>query len=109
MGDDAPPTPPKAGFAPPPEAPAAGNGTGLTQRVPTHTKRMERVTDALQCGIVWRNCSQPCFCQLPWGGRKLTGFGRDLGDAGFRKYLEPKSVVTYVGGAPLGWYFKSKL
>ena len=44
MGDDAPPTPPKAGFAPPPEAPAAGNGTGLTQRVPTHTKRMERVT-----------------------------------------------------------------
>lgn len=73
------------------------------------TGRMERVTAALQCGIVWRNCSQPCFCQLPWGGRKLTGFGRDLGEAGFRKYLEPKSVVTYVGGAPLGWYFKSKL
>ena len=42
-GDDAPPTPVKA-FAPPPEAPAAGNGAGLTQRVPTHAKRMERLT-----------------------------------------------------------------
>ena len=28
---------------------------------------MARVTRALRVGIVWNNCSQPCFSQLPWG------------------------------------------
>ena len=28
--------------------------------------RMQRVTRALEVGIVWNNCSQPCFCQMPW-------------------------------------------
>lgn len=35
---------------------------------------------ALQSGIVWVNCSQPCFCQAPWGGKKRSGFGRELGE-----------------------------
>lgn len=34
----------------------------------------------LQAGIVWVNCSQPCFCQAPWGGTKRSGFGRELGE-----------------------------
>jgi len=72
-------------------------------------ERLERMTDELEVGIVWHNCSQPCFSQLPWGGRKLSGFGRDLGDEGFWKYLEPKSVISYESKEPLGWYFTSKL
>lgn len=35
---------------------------------------------AFQAGIVWVNCSQPCFCQAPWGGNKRSGFGRELGE-----------------------------
>lgn len=35
---------------------------------------------AFQAGIVWINCSQPCFCQAPWGGTKRSGFGRELGE-----------------------------
>jgi hypothetical protein len=35
---------------------------------------------ALQAGIVWINCSQPTFCQAPWGGTKRSGFGRELGE-----------------------------
>lgn len=38
------------------------------------------VLQALQSGIVWINCSQPCFCQAPWGGKKRSGFGRELGE-----------------------------
>lgn len=38
------------------------------------------VLQALQSGIVWVNCSQPCFCQAPWGGKKRSGFGRELGE-----------------------------
>jgi betaine-aldehyde dehydrogenase len=25
-----------------------------------------RLTDALECGLLWLGCSQPCFCQSPW-------------------------------------------
>lgn len=35
---------------------------------------------AFQAGIVWINCSQPTFTQAPWGGKKHSGFGRDLGE-----------------------------
>jgi betaine-aldehyde dehydrogenase len=42
--------------------------------------RCKRVSEALQAGIVWINCSQPCFCQAPWGGNKRSGFGRELGE-----------------------------
>jgi len=38
------------------------------------------VFQAFQAGIVWVNCSQPCFCQAPWGGTKRSGFGRELGE-----------------------------
>lgn len=36
---------------------------------------------AFQAGIVWVNCSQPCFSQAPWGGKKRSGFGRELGES----------------------------
>lgn len=26
--------------------------------------RCKRVAEGLECGIVWVNCSQPCFCQV---------------------------------------------
>lgn len=35
---------------------------------------------AFQAGIVWVNCAQPTFCQAPWGGKKRSGFGRELGE-----------------------------
>jgi betaine-aldehyde dehydrogenase len=27
-------------------------------------ERCRRVAEGLECGIVWVNCSQPCFCQV---------------------------------------------
>jgi len=46
--------------------------------------------------IVWVNCSQPCFPQLPWGGKKRSGFGRDLGEDGMDKYMHVKQLVRYM-------------
>ncbi|WVZ12869.1 hypothetical protein V8G54_017399 [Vigna mungo] len=43
-------------------------------------ERCERITKAFKAGIVWINCSQPCFTQAPWGGIKRSGFGRELGE-----------------------------
>lgn len=66
--------------------------------------RCERVTKGLQAGIVWVNCSQPCFCQAPWGGTKRSGFGRELGEWGLDNYLSVKQVTQYISDEPWGWY-----
>lgn len=80
---------------------------GLAAAVFTDDReRIARVTRALRVGIVWNNCSQPCFSQLPWGGTKKSGVGRDLGEFGLNNYLEPKQVCTYVSPKPFGWYMK---
>ena len=60
--------------------------------------------EAMEAGIVWVQCSQPCFCQAPWGGVKRSGIGRELGTFGIDGFLEPKQVTTYVSKNPLGWY-----
>ena len=66
--------------------------------------RCERMTGRFQAGIVWQQCSQPCFAELPWGGKKRSGFGRDLGEDGMEKYLHTKQVVRYASEEPFGWY-----
>jgi len=67
-------------------------------------ERCDRVSKALQAGIVWINCSQPCFTQAPWGGNKRSGFGRELGEWGLNNYLSVKQVTQYVSDEPWGWY-----
>ena len=32
--------------------------------ISANQERCKRVAEALECGIVWVNCSQPCFCQV---------------------------------------------
>jgi hypothetical protein len=66
--------------------------------------RCRRVFEALECGIVWVNCSQPAFPQAPWGGVKNSGFGRDLGEWGLDNYLSVKQVTRYVNPGIWEWY-----
>ncbi|XP_071731655.1 aminoaldehyde dehydrogenase 2, peroxisomal-like [Rutidosis leptorrhynchoides] len=66
--------------------------------------RCDRVTKAFEAGIVWVNCSQPCFSQAPWGGKKRSGFGRELGEWGLDNYLSVKQVTRYISNDPWGWY-----
>jgi len=75
----------------------------------TDEDQLRRVVPQLRCGIVWENCSQPCFCQMPWGGMKQSGIGRELGEFGLSSFLEPKQIVRYVKDEPFGWYLPSKL
>ncbi|KAF5191324.1 Betaine aldehyde dehydrogenase [Thalictrum thalictroides] len=67
-------------------------------------ERCERVAKAFQAGIVWVNCSQPCFTQAPWGGNKRSGFGRELGEWGLENYMTVKQVTQYISDEPWGWY-----
>ncbi|CAL1367825.1 unnamed protein product [Linum trigynum] len=67
-------------------------------------ERCDRVSKAIRVGCVWVNCSQPCFCQAPWGGIKRSGFGRELGEWGLDNYLSVKQVTKYISSDPWGWY-----
>ncbi|TKY55158.1 Betaine aldehyde dehydrogenase 1 [Spatholobus suberectus] len=67
-------------------------------------ERCERITKAFKAGVVWINCSQPCFTQAPWGGIKRSGFGRELGEWGLDNYLSVKQVTQYISDEAWGWY-----
>ncbi|MBB3771302.1 betaine-aldehyde dehydrogenase [Angulomicrobium tetraedrale] len=67
-------------------------------------ERCERVACRLRAGIVWINCSQPTFVQLPWGGFKTSGIGRELGRAGFEAYFETKQITRFDPAESWGWY-----
>ncbi|KAL1357191.1 hypothetical protein HN51_009156 [Arachis hypogaea] len=67
-------------------------------------ERCERISKAVQAGIVWINCSQPTFIQAPWGGIKRSGFGRELGEWGLDNFLSVKQVTKYISDEQWGWY-----
>nr|CAB3482990.1 unnamed protein product [Digitaria exilis] len=67
-------------------------------------ERCQRLSEEIDAGCIWVNCSQPCFCQAPWGGNKRSGFGRELGEGGIDNYLSIKQVTEYISDEPWGWY-----
>lgn len=89
------------------EAIELANGTryGLAGGVFTRDlNRAFRITKELRAGIVWVNSSQPCFNQLPWGGYKQSGIGRELGKYAVDAYTQLKQVTFNLNEGPLGWY-----
>jgi betaine-aldehyde dehydrogenase len=67
------------------------------------TKAM-RVIREIRAGITWINTYHPTFHELPWGGYKQSGIGRELGLYGIEEYLETKQVNLNLDVKPLAWY-----
>jgi len=63
-----------------------------------------RVVRELRAGITWVNTYHPTYNELPWGGYKQSGWGRELGLHGIEGYLEIKQVNINLDTAPIGWY-----
>ena len=78
-----------------------GLGAGLFTQDLT---RAHRFVPQIRCGIVWVNCYHPTFNELPWGGYKQSGIGRELGMYGMEAYLEIKQVNINLNSASEGWY-----
>jgi len=55
---------------------------------------------SIRAGIVWMNCYFNVGCDVPFGGYKMSGFGRDMGLEALHKYLQIKSVVTPIHNSP---------
>lgn len=63
-----------------------------------------RVIRELRAGITWVNTYHPTYNELPWGGYKQSGNGRELGLYGIEEYLETKQVNIHLDEAPMAWY-----
>lgn len=54
--------------------------------------RVHRLIPRLKAGTVWVNCHNMLDSNLPFGGFKQSGIGRDLGRAAIEQHTELKSV-----------------
>lgn len=51
------------------------------------------LSNGLRTGAVWINCYDVLHANLPFGGFKDSGIGRELGFDGIKNYIESKTVV----------------
>ena len=74
---------------------ANGVAYGLASSVWTsnHSRAM-RMAKAFDFGCVWINTHIPLVAEMPHGGFKHSGYGKDLGSFGFEDYTRIKHVMT---------------
>ena len=56
-----------------------------------------RVSRALDFGCVWINTHIPLVAEMPHGGFKHSGYGKDLSAYGFEDYTRVKHVMSFIG------------
>jgi succinate-semialdehyde dehydrogenase/glutarate-semialdehyde dehydrogenase len=56
--------------------------------------RAQEVADLLETGMVWINSPQGSMADLPFGGTKRSGTGRELGPYGIDEFVNKKLIYT---------------
>ncbi|TAM60107.1 aldehyde dehydrogenase [bacterium] len=73
---------------------------GLAAAVWTENiRRAHRVAHALEAGTVWINAYRTVAHNAPFGGYKMSGWGRENGIDAVREYTQTKSVYVELEGA----------
>ena len=86
------------------EAIRVANGVryGLAAYVWTQdVSRANRVSQALEAGMVWLNSQNVRDLRTPFGGSKWSGIGREGGSHSFEFYMEWKTVHMALGTHPI--------
>ena len=82
-----------------------GNETTYGLAAALHTTNLNtaiRVSNALKAGTVWVNQYNMISYQVPFGGFKESGIGRELGKYALANYTQVKSVRIRLGSALFG-------
>jgi succinate-semialdehyde dehydrogenase/glutarate-semialdehyde dehydrogenase len=58
----------------------------------TDPERLRRVADRIEAGMVYLNKSGGSVADLPFGGIKRSGMGRELGALGIEEFMNKKSI-----------------
>ncbi|XP_033221160.1 aldehyde dehydrogenase, mitochondrial-like [Belonocnema kinseyi] len=58
--------------------------------------RANHLVQGLRAGTVWVNSYNNLATQVPFGGYKMSGQGRELGEYGLEAYTEVKSVIIKI-------------
>jgi len=75
------------------------NGTDYALAGSVWTQNIDlalRMARRLYCGIVWVNSHNIPDLNMPIGGHGMSGWGRELGQAGLMEYLQTKSVMIKI-------------
>jgi betaine-aldehyde dehydrogenase len=65
-----------------------------------------RAAQTLNFGAVWVNDHLPIASEMPHGGFKQSGFGKDMSDYSFDEYTQVKHVMVELSGeADKGWHY----
>lgn len=87
------------------DAIATGNKSSYGLAAAVHTSNLNtaiRVSNEIRAGTVWVNCYNMLHHQIPFGGYKESGIGRELGEAALANYTQTKSVSIRLGDALFG-------
>ncbi|QLE02452.1 aldehyde dehydrogenase family protein [Galbibacter sp. BG1] len=61
------------------------------------------MTRKIEAGTVWVNNWMSGYPEIPFGGMKQSGLGRELGPHSIDEYMETKSVLIKMGAKPGNW------
>lgn len=67
--------------------------------------RAHKISERLEAGITWINSPPIARAEVPFGGFKQSGFGRECGLEGLEHYYEIKSVQVDLSGPNKKWKF----
>lgn len=71
-----------------------GLGAGVWTR---NVSIAHRVSAAIRSGSVWINCYLPMDPAVPFGGYKMSGYGREFGADHLNEFMQIKSVIMDLG------------
>lgn len=75
------------------------NNTNYGLAAAVFTKDLDKaitISNSLQAGTVWVNCYHAVNTTAPFGGFKMSGQGRELGQYGLSQYTEVKTVTIKI-------------
>ncbi|WP_312687043.1 NAD-dependent succinate-semialdehyde dehydrogenase [Kosakonia sp.] len=58
-------------------------------------QRAKQMASRIETGMVWINWLTDTAAELPFGGVKRSGFGRELSDVGIKEFVNQKLVVVH--------------